>query len=573
MGGVAGGAVRVASVGVGAASMARDQLVHAVLALWRTQVVLIFTFAMPLLWLFLLGVLTGNDAVGQDGVRVMQFAAPIAIAMGTFFATLPPVAISVAEARETGVLKRLRGTPLPAWGYFFGQIGAALLFALGSLVVTVLLSVLFYEVRLQTETLLATAVTLVVGTTAFSAVGLAIGSLSRSASIAEAASIGSAVVLSFISGLFFVGAGLPAWLDTVASVFPLKPYADSLRDQFNPYLPGDGWNPAELAVVGAWLVAGTLVSLGAFRWERYRSHRVGPTGRRPVRPSPPPDPAGSLSSSLASSPSRSSSDGVTSPGLVAVTVRRPSALVLLAGQSVAALRGAARRPGDVFFSVVMPVGLFALLVTVQPGDTLADGRPAALVIGASMVTWGAGVALFMNLAEGVARARDTGLLKRMRGTPLPVLGYLAGRTVAGLALTLVILAGILLLGAVAFGLRIGPAGLLLGLVVLLVGSLSLAACGFLMTTLVPSARAVGTVGLAVLFLLSFFSDVFLNDGPAWMGTVGSLFPLKHLQNGLAAAWDPAGTPVPWLDVLVLALWAAAAGALAVRRFRWEPVTP
>ena len=277
-----GGAVRVQAVPVSAASMARAQLVHAVLALWRTQVVLIFTFVMPLLWLFVLGLLAGNDAVGPDGVRVMQFAAPIAIAMGTFFATLPPVAIAVAEARETGVLKRLRGTPLPAWVYFFGQIGAALLFALGSLLVTVLLSVLLYEVRLRMETLLATAVTLVLGTTTFAAVGLAIGSLSRTASIAEAASIGSAVVLSFISGLFFVGAALPAWLDTVASVFPLKPYTDSLRGQFDPYLPGGGWHPAELAVIATWLIAGTLVSLAAAAAAQQRQ-RLGPGCRQCLR--------------------------------------------------------------------------------------------------------------------------------------------------------------------------------------------------------------------------------------------------------------------------------------------------
>ncbi|MHA7238795.1 ABC transporter permease [Arthrobacter sp. TMS1-12-1] len=535
--------------GPGAALMARNQFVHAVVALWRTQVVLVFTFVLPLLWLFLLGVLAGNDAVGRDGVRIMQFAAPTAIAMGTFFATLPAVAIPVAEARESGVLKRLRGTPLPAWGYIVGRVGAALLYALGSLVVTVLLSVLLYDVRLRPETLLATIGTLILGTAAFSAVGLAIGSLSRTASLAEAASIGAAVVLSFISGLFVVGASLPAWLDAVASVFPLKPYASSLQDQFNPFLPGNGWDLPALAVIAAWLVAGTLVSLRAFRWDRYRPGPVS-ARRRPARdlPSPP--------------------DAAASPGLVAVDVGRPSAPALLAGQAGAALRSTARRPGDVFFSVVMPVGLFLLLVAVQPGDTLADGRPAALVIGAGMVTWGAGVALFMNLAEGVARARDAGLLKRLRGTPLPVVAYLAGRTAAGFMLTVVILAAILVLGAVVYGLRIGPVGLLLSLVVLLLGSLCLAACGFLLTTLVPSARAVGAVGLAVLFLLSFFSDVFLNDGPEWMGTVGSLFPLKHLQNGLAAAWE--GSRVPWLNILVPAVWTAAAGALAVRRFRWGP---
>jgi hypothetical protein len=55
-----------------------------------------------------------------------------------------------------------------------------------------------------------------------------------------------------------------------------------------------------------------------------------------------------------------------------------------------------------------------------------------------------------------------------------------------------------------------------------------------------------------------------------MGTVGAIFPLKHLQNGLAAAWDPSGPHLPWLNIGVLAVWGAAAATLAIRRFRWEP---
>src|SRR5690606_31155909 len=131
-----------------------------------------------------------------------------------------------------------------------------------------------YDVRIQPETALATGVTLLLGVTAFSAVGLAIGSLSRSTSIAEAAAIGSAVVLSFISGLFLVGATLPAWLDALADVFPLKPYANSLQDQFNPFLDGAGWDIPNFAVLAAWGVAGALVSLRTFRWERQGFHRT-----------------------------------------------------------------------------------------------------------------------------------------------------------------------------------------------------------------------------------------------------------------------------------------------------------
>lgn len=529
--------------------LAQDQLVHAVVALWRTQVVLIFTFAMPLVWLILIGILAGNDAVGDDGVRIMQFAAPTAIAMGTFFATMPPVAISVAEARESGLLKRMRGTPLPAWGYLFGQIGAAVVFASGSLAATLVLSVLLYQVRIRPETLLATAVTVFLGVIAFSALGLAIGSLSRTASIAEAAAIGSAVALSFISGLFLVGATLPSWLDSLAGVFPLRPYANSLQDQFNPFLDGAGWDLQRLAVLGAWGIAGALVSLRAFRWDRHRSRqptRVLAQAQRPVTPSVP-------------HPQRPRT----------TIVRRPSAFVLVARQAGAALRGLWRRPGDVFFSLIMPIGLFVLLVTVQPTDTLPNGQPVAVAIAASMVTWGTGVTVFMNLAESVARARDSRVLKRVRGTPMPAVHYLAGRTIAGLAVTVVILGCILGLGAMAYDVRVGPAGIALGLVILVLGALTLAACGFLLVTLVPSARAVGAVGLVILFFLSFFSDVFINAGPEWMGAVGAVFPLKHLQNGLAAAWNPSGPVVPWLNILVIVVWGGAAATLTIRRFRWE----
>jgi len=464
--------------------------------------------------------------------------------MGTFFATMPPVAIAVAETRETGVLKRLRGTPLPAWAYFFGQVGAAVAFALASLVLTLLLSVVLYEVRLRPETLLASATTLVVGVVSFSAVGLAIGSLSRSAAMAEAAAIGAAVVLSFISGLFLVGATLPGWLDAIAAVFPLKPYASLLQDQFDPFLGGSGWDAGRLAIVAAWGIAGAVVSMRAFRWEPHRGRVAARTHRR---------------APASSAPSR------PTPSLQPVVAPLPSTLSLVAQQAGSALRTAWRRPGDVFFSLVMPIALFALLVAVQPADALPDGRPVSAMVAASMVTWGGGVTLFMNLAEQVARARERGLLKRMRGTPLPPTAYLAGRTGGAIALAVIVMVGVLGLGALVFGLRVDPLGLVLGLCTLLLGAVALAACGFLLVTLVPSARAVGAVGLVILFFLSFFSDVFLTSAPEWMGAVGSLFPLRHLQNGLAAAWAPSASSPLWPHLLVLAVWAAGAGALAIKR--------
>ena len=524
-----------------------QQLGHAVVALWRSPTVLIFTFAMSLVWLVVIGIVAGNETVDPvSGVRVMQFATPVAVAMGTFFATYPTLGTTLSEARDAGILKRLRGTPLPAWTYLAGQIGAAVVYAAASLLLTLGVAVLGYDVQLRAEVLPALAVTLLVGIAAFAALGLMVAAVSSTAALAQALSIGSAIVLAFISGLFCVGAALPARLTQVASVFPLKPYADALTDQFDPYATGAGWDLPALGILLAWGLVGAIVAARAFRWEP-RAART-----RAVR-------------TRAGLPGKSQAAERT-----ITAVGRPSAARLVLDQARAANRATWRDPGSILF-VLVPVGLYVLLLAVQGDALLPGGIPFAVFFAASMITWGAGTAVFMNLPEALARARDRGVLKRLRGTPLKASHYLAGSTVAGLGLTLLVAILVLSVGAVFFELRIAPGGLALGLLVIILGTLCFAACGFLLAASVPNSRAVGAVGLMILFVLAFFSDVFLiGAGPEWMATVGSVFPLKNLQNALTAAWDPAGPVVAWGNLAVLAAWFVAAGALAVRSFRWEP---
>jgi ABC-type multidrug transport system permease subunit len=217
----------------------------------------------------------------------------------------------------------------------------------------------------------------------------------------------------------------------------------------------------------------------------------------------------------------------------------------------------------------MPVGLYAFMVATQGRDLVVDGLPFPVVFAASMAVWGAGVTVFINLPEAVVTARDRGVLKRLRGTPLRPWQYLAGRALAGLWLALVTAALVVGVGMAFYGVRLSAGGVLAGLLVLLVGTLALAACGFALAAVVPNARAVGAVGLIVLLVLAFFSDVFVTGSPEWMGTIGGLFPLRHFQNALAQAWHPDSATVGWDHLLVLVAWGVAAGAVAVRFFRWE----
>ncbi|MGZ4569461.1 MAG: ABC transporter permease [Blastococcus sp.] len=539
----------------GVGTLLPAQLRYSVLGMWRVRVVLIFTFALPLVWLLVVGAIAGNATISSaGGVRVMQFVTPVAISMGVLYASYPTVAISLAEAREIGVLKRLRGTPLPAWIYLAGRIGGAVVFAFASVAASVAVGVSAFGVHIIWRTMPATIVTLLVGIGCFASIGLAVAALAPSQSFAQGASVSTAVGLTFVSNLFSFGGRLPHWLDVLGDVLPLKPLNEMLQEQFNPFHPGTGWDTGRLAVVAGWGVAAALVAARFFRWDA--GLRVGRRAGAPHAPAA----AAPVEAVAAVVPSGSG----RAPG------RPPSAVALVLAQARAANRSARRDPGSIFFSLVMPVGLYVLILSTQAvGAPEVDGVPFPVFYAASMVAYGAAVAVFLNLPEAVMVARDRGVLKRLRGTPLQTWQYLAGRMLAGLWFAVIIAVTVLVVGVAFFDVTVTVVGLLVGLVGLLLGALTMAACGFAVASRVPSAKAVGAVALIILLPLAFFSDIFVVGGPAWMTRVGSFFPLLHVQRVLRTAWDPAGAGIAWGSLGVLLLWLVGAGALAVRYFRWE----
>jgi ABC-2 type transport system permease protein len=524
------------------------QLGYAVRELWRTRIVLIFTGVLPLVWLVVIGLLAGNDVLDDgSGVRVMQYATPTAAAMGILYASYPTLAISVSLAREQGILKRIRGTPLPAWTYLAGRIGGAVTFALGALLAMVLLGVGAYGVQIVWRTSAATVVTVAVGIACFAAIGLAVAAVAPSASVAQAVSIASAVLLTFVSDMFTFGAEMPAWVSRLGSLFPLKHLVRALQEQFDPSGQGAGWDLTALVVMAAWTLGAVAVAARAFRW----------------------DPVGSHGRTATAGPGRAKT---ARSAIRVVTPGRPSTRVLLLAQARWADRGAWRDPGWVFFAVAMPVGLYAFMTALY-GDSgfQPDGYAFAHWFAAGMIAYGAGVTAFINMPEAVAEARDRGVLKRLRGTPLPPGLYLAGRTLTVLWIAFVTAALAIGTGLVFFDLQISISGLVPAALVLALGTTTLGACGLAVASVVHDSKAMTAVGLAVLLPLAFFSDVFpVGGAPAWMDVVGSVFPLKHLANGLVETLDPAGPSLSWVHVAVLLVWLAGASLVAVHRFRWDP---
>jgi ABC-type multidrug transport system permease subunit len=529
----------------GAVALVIDQIGYAVREQWRSRLVLIFTFILPLVWLVMIGLLAGNEAVDEvTGVRVMQFVTPTAAVMGVLFAAYPPVANSLGLAREQKITKRLRGTPLPTWAYLLGRVGAAVILATAAVVVMLGIGVVAYEVQIQWQTAPATVVTLVVGVGCFAALGLAVGAVAPSASVAQSFSIASAVVVTFLSGLFTIGTVLPAWMETIGSIFPVRHLLTTLQDQFNPFLSGSGWNLQALAVMAAWGAAGVVVAAWALRREPRAA--AAPVAVRPV--------------------------GGARQGLSASQPGRPGGLAVLFDQTQWANTGAWRDAGWVFFAVVMPVGLYALMssmygnVGFRPND-----MPMVFFFACGMAAYGAGVTAFVNMPEAVATARDRGVLKRLRGTPLATWQYLAGRTASVLWIALLTAALVFAVAILVFGATVSIEGVPLGIAVVVLGTLTIAACGYALAAVAPSGRAMGVISLSILLPLSFFSDIFvIGDAPEWMGTVGSIFPLRHFVHALAASLDPEGVSVPWENLAVMAVWLVGASLVALRWFRWEP---
>ncbi len=99
---------------------------------WRTPIGAVFTIAFPLMFLVLFNLLFDGtiDVTGRTPLTVAQFYTPSLAVFAAASATYTNLAVGTAIARDDGILKRFRGTPLPPWSYLAGRIGSAMWIAM-----------------------------------------------------------------------------------------------------------------------------------------------------------------------------------------------------------------------------------------------------------------------------------------------------------------------------------------------------------------------------------------------------------------------------------------------------------
>ena len=178
-------------------------------------------------------------------MKFTQYFVTGMIATGLMTAGFQALAIQIPMERDRGVLKRLLGTPMPKWVYFAGKVLMVAFIAVLETMILLTVATLLFGLDLPDTAgkWLTFLWVSVLGITACTLCGVAFSSLARTGRSAPAVVTPVALILQFISGVFFVFTDLPSWMQKLASVFPLKWMCQGLRSVFLPEIvrrPGTG---------------------------------------------------------------------------------------------------------------------------------------------------------------------------------------------------------------------------------------------------------------------------------------------------------------------------------------------
>jgi ABC-2 type transport system permease protein len=259
----------------------------------------------------------------------------------------------------------------------------------------------------------------------------------------------------------------------------------------------------------------------------------------------------------------------------------PSAAHIGRARLLRELRLFSRDPGQMAFSSAYPVVMMVIFGSVFGDGEAAPGVGSRQYFLAGIAATGVMLTSFQSVGTALAEERERGDLIRLQALGTPVLAYVIGKTGQVLITTVLQLALLLGVAALAYDVPLpDDAGRWATFAwVVLLGALVGTVLGIAVSSFVGSARAAGAgiPGFAV--VLQFFSGVFIVffELPGWMQQVAALVPLKWMAQAMrsvflpeaAAVVEPAGTWEHGLTALVLVTWGVAGVVVCVRTFHWR----
>ena len=228
-------------------------------AFWRNRARAFFAFLMPIMFLVIFGAIYVGRRYG--GIAYNDYFVPGILTYGIIATTFVNMAIGTAILRDSGVLKRMQGTPLPRWAYVTGRIGSAAVTTIAMTVLTLVIGRLAYGVHVRTSTLPGLVLAIALGTATFTTLGIGVVRFIPNADAAPAVVNVMILPLTFISGVWFVSNSLSAGLRHLAAVFPIRPLAAALQYAFNPRTHGAAISGGDMRTLAIWLAVGVFLML------------------------------------------------------------------------------------------------------------------------------------------------------------------------------------------------------------------------------------------------------------------------------------------------------------------------
>jgi ABC-2 type transport system permease protein len=167
--------------------------------------------------------------------------------------------------REQGILKRIRGTPMPPIAYFGGVIASAVVNAIVQVALIIVIGHVFYNVSWPHD-YFELVVFVVLGVVAFGSLGIAFAHLIPNFDSAAAYVNAIFLPVIFISGVFYSTKSLPEVFKVIAVSLPLKHVIDGLHGAIVSH-QGLGDHLTALAVVAGWAAIGLFLTVRYFRWD------------------------------------------------------------------------------------------------------------------------------------------------------------------------------------------------------------------------------------------------------------------------------------------------------------------
>jgi ABC-2 type transport system permease protein len=180
------------------------------------------------------------------------------------------------------------------------------------------------------------------------------------------------------------------------------------------------------------------------------------------------------------------------------------------------------------------------------------------------------ISAVQSLVAIISIYREGGILKRLRATPLSPVTIMGAQVAVKLVFTVISLTLLMLAGR-----RLFPGVMHVNVfsftLAVLLGTFSILSLGFVLASIVPTARFAQPIGAAVLYPMLFLSGLFfpVDRLPRALAMLAYLLPTTHAVSLLQGVWDGSGWGAHWLNAVALLALFGAFTALSTRVFRWE----